>query len=237
MAGLSKKDRAIVLKSLEEQGARLEETKDGTRILFPDGGTHMIHRSESDSKSLLANRAVIRRHGFTWPFEARTPKKDRSMNAQRRSHAEIRQLILMRLDELQLVAPLHELTINPTAISDEIGVQLSVVNKHLRELGWEMEKPGHWTKRDLAQRAFTAIVGTPAEETKVREVTFAPSVLDAMAEQDKQEAKREFLDTVDSWEVKLTTSIAESTVGELFKHFRAAGLHMEIRVWRDGEEN
>lgn len=228
MAGLSKKDRAAVLKSLEEQGATLQETKDGTRILFPDGGTHMIHRSESDSKSILANRAVIRRHGLTWPFEAHTPKKDRTMNAQRRSHAEVREIVLRGMRELSIEASRGP--INPTRLSEHIGIQLSTVVKHLRAMGWEKQTQGKWMKPDLAQHAFTEIVGSTTVQPPVEHVPEPPA-------EPVPEPKREFLDTVDSWEVKLTTSIAETTVGELFKHYRAAGLHMEIRVWRDGERD
>lgn len=72
MAGLSRKDRETVLRSLEEQGAALVAVKKGTLVRFPDGSTAMFHTSNSDHRATLNQRALVLRAGFQWPFDSQT---------------------------------------------------------------------------------------------------------------------------------------------------------------------
>lgn len=48
----------------------------------------------------------------------------------------------------------------------------------------------------------------------------------------KRPEEREFIDTHDSWQVDNTPSIENATVGDLRRLYAAAGLEMELRVWR-----
>jgi len=69
VASFSRKETRIVIKSLEAQGAKVNKTKNGVRILFADGSTTSFHWSTSDYRAAKNMRAVVRRAGLTWPFD------------------------------------------------------------------------------------------------------------------------------------------------------------------------
>lgn len=69
MAGLSKKDLRAVLKSLEAQGCTLRPVSNGTWVGFPNGKSTTFHRTESDHRSALNQRARVKAAGLTWPFD------------------------------------------------------------------------------------------------------------------------------------------------------------------------
>jgi len=213
MAGLSAKEQRELLASLEEQGVPMRQVKSGIRLEFPDGSTEMLHRTPSENRGTMNLRASIRRAGYQWPFDGQRPKKDRPMK--RRSSSQIRETVQTMVSDREEV--------NPTEISEVTDIQLSTVISHLRKLGFELDRPGHW-RRHLHPTI-------PVETTATEEEEPAPVTAE------KTHDGREFIDSVDSWTVKLTTSIAESTVGDLHKHYKAAGMRMEIRVWRDEEHD
>lgn len=62
----------IILASLEEQGARICESKKGWLIFFPDGVSSMtMHKTNSDHRAETNMRARVKRAGLTWPFDGR----------------------------------------------------------------------------------------------------------------------------------------------------------------------
>jgi hypothetical protein len=76
MRPLPPKEQRIILKSLEAQGCKIEETDKGWRIKFPDGvGTASLHKSQGDRRSRENLRAEIRRAGLKWPFDHHHRKK------------------------------------------------------------------------------------------------------------------------------------------------------------------
>ena len=57
-----------IVNSLEEQGCIVKPTKNGWRVLCPDGVTTLgIHRGGSDMRGLNNLQASIRRAGLTYP--------------------------------------------------------------------------------------------------------------------------------------------------------------------------
>ena len=66
---LSQKDTRRVVRGLEKQGAKIKKTKDGHRVLFPDGTTEMVHWSTSDHRATANMRSAVRRAGFHWPLD------------------------------------------------------------------------------------------------------------------------------------------------------------------------
>lgn len=76
MRPLPRKEQMILLKSLESQGCRIEDTDKGWRVLFPDGvSTVSIHKSQGDRRSRENLRAKIKRAGLLWPFDHHHKKK------------------------------------------------------------------------------------------------------------------------------------------------------------------
>lgn len=58
-----------LLKSLEEQGCRIRETKKGWFVYFPSGDSTIYHKTPSDHRAMKNNRARVRRNGLHWPFD------------------------------------------------------------------------------------------------------------------------------------------------------------------------
>ena len=68
MSGLSKKDLRVVLASLESQGCKLKDCTKGTMVYLPNGEAMTIHRTNSDHRSVLNQRARVLRAGLSWPL-------------------------------------------------------------------------------------------------------------------------------------------------------------------------
>lgn len=59
----------VILSSLERQGAQLKATKKGWFIMFPNGSSATVHKSESDPRAEANTRSRVLRAGLTWPFD------------------------------------------------------------------------------------------------------------------------------------------------------------------------
>lgn len=75
MSSLDRKERRIILESLEAQGCEIIRTKKGVRILFPNGDTTAMHTSHSDHRAFANMRADIRRAGLAWPFDGNDKRR------------------------------------------------------------------------------------------------------------------------------------------------------------------
>ena len=69
-SGNSKRTRAV-LASLEIQGCKVKETRQGWMIHFPNGESMTIHGTESDHRAEKNTRARVIRAGLRWPFDGR----------------------------------------------------------------------------------------------------------------------------------------------------------------------
>lgn len=69
MAGLAKKETRRLLDALEAQGVRVVERNGKAMLYAPDGASRTIHWTNSDRKSVMEQRAWVKRHGLTWPFD------------------------------------------------------------------------------------------------------------------------------------------------------------------------
>lgn len=59
-----------VLAGLEAQGCRIEQTKKGLIIFFPDGvHSTSVHWTPSDHRAMANFRATVRRYGCEWPLD------------------------------------------------------------------------------------------------------------------------------------------------------------------------
>lgn len=67
MSGLSRRDKARLIRDLERQGARVQPTKSGW-IFRTDLGTAGTHRSETHGNDIDAVRRDVERLGLVWPF-------------------------------------------------------------------------------------------------------------------------------------------------------------------------
>ena len=59
----------VILSSLERQGALLKATKKGWFIMFPNGSSTTVHKSESDPRAEANTRSRVLRAGLKWPFD------------------------------------------------------------------------------------------------------------------------------------------------------------------------
>lgn len=69
MAGLAKKETRRLLTALEGQGCRIVERNGKAMLYAPDGGARAIHWTNSDRRSVMEQRAWVKRHGLVWPFD------------------------------------------------------------------------------------------------------------------------------------------------------------------------
>lgn len=71
MAGPSQKETRELLEHLAAQGARIQPTKSGARVLHPTNGETMsLHWSSSDHRTTLKRRQDVKRLGYTWPSKS-----------------------------------------------------------------------------------------------------------------------------------------------------------------------
>lgn len=75
MAGLSNAQTAQVVQSLAKQGAKVDERHGGWLVQFPDGSGGMFRGTNSDSKSINAQRALVKKAGFIWPLDDKRAAK------------------------------------------------------------------------------------------------------------------------------------------------------------------
>lgn len=260
MAGLSQKDQKRLLNHVEQQGVVVTPTTKGYLMRMPDGGTAMLHKTQSDRMAPMALRAKLKRHGISWPWDgtkAELPKYITEGTMQKATLDRWRQVILVDgelPDEVfpnELVKAEYQLR-HPDADPPR-QYDLATCYRALYRLGylqggryesnrgkaWVLkpaeveEKPMPEAKPFAPERMFTpAVDQVPAQPTQgVNTNGAAPPSAETIPA--PQTGEREFLDTVDSWTVNAATlSDMTMTVQQMFTMLQAAGLEVEIRVWR-----
>ena len=146
-ATLSQKETRQVIASLEKQGARVNKTKNGVRVLFPNGSTTAIHWTTSDYRAAKNMRADIKRAGLTWPFDN---QRGQIMNTKiENTKAKLREAMDNRIKNFD------ERSVTTAAIAEAAGVSEISVLRHMPSLGYESKResngrsPFVWAKPDL----------------------------------------------------------------------------------------
>lgn len=73
-SALAQKEIRSLLKHLEAEGATVLPGKRGAKVRFENGATTSIHLTNSDHRSTLNMRAIIKRNGHTWPWDSENQK-------------------------------------------------------------------------------------------------------------------------------------------------------------------
>lgn len=259
MAGLSQKDQKRVIDHVQAQGVGVTDTKKGYLMRFPDGGTAMLHKTQSDRMAPMALRAQLRRHGISWPFDgaiAELPKyitegdmRDSSLDAYRRHLGDP---LPDEAFPAVLTRQVYEFR-NPGKTMPKNHAPTQTY-RALYRLGYvpggrygEKHEGKAWVRRPeetpdvttgerkpfappqmFAPEPEPAAVAELKSEVTTLEVNPSASVQSVTG---PQSGGREFIDSVESWTLDVDT-IADIPVETMARMMRAAGLEVEIRVWK-----
>lgn len=235
MAGMPRKEVEIVLKHVEKQGATLKETKNGVMILFPDGSTAMTHWTTSDKNAFRPLRAAVKRAGLTWPGDSTNHKIQSSpatLKAIRKAFYDNNYKPMTTAELMQAVK-----VTNPTISRAHSSGELVKLKRGLYTL------PELFVEKEEIN--YTGQLAGAAPEPDYPNIEHAKKLVEAnldikisadrtgMINQLKTpEPKMDFIDERDSWTIDLHKIDPLATVSSLYDAYRAAGLEMEIRVWK-----
>jgi hypothetical protein len=216
MPGLTK-EHVRVIKYLEPQGVTTTRTKDGLLFRMPDGGTEMLHYTQSDWRGTRNFRANLRRHGVEYPGDYQDRGKRRKP-----PYADSIAKVEAAL------ADLNPDQVTTVEICKATGQISSTVTHVMIHLGW-------WHDYKTPKSKQTFVWHPPFDPTEIVEL-----VEDAEPEPEPETRPvpgkpgvREFLDSVESWTVDLATLDPTTTLGQLVKLYAASALHVEVRIWRE----
>lgn len=216
-----------LLLHLEGQGARVKRTRKGVRVLFPNGMTLGMHWTESDHRAVLNSRAVVRRAGFTWPFD----------HQPRRVHA-MAGTPLSPERQLDLAAAIELAGEGPTSIVDiatHAGVSPPTARKAMIKEGFEQINRTTWVRH-----------GAEPEQSEAERYPEIAAARDAIIASSPVDVASFTPDPDDSLEIPKV--VVRSTrpptdprddswlivpPAELLAMARQMGLQIEVRVWRD----
>lgn len=134
---LPKKETMRLIAGLREQGCNIRRMKKGYRVEFPNGGSTMLHLTNSDSRGTLNTRAEIKRAGLIYPGDEPQIKKERNM-ARTLGAERTRKLdeVLARIDtEGRFFGTVEEMA----RAADVNGTTLT---HRLKERGWTTGREG-----------------------------------------------------------------------------------------------
>lgn len=242
MAGMAQNEIRELAKDLERQGANLIYKKDGIMVRLPDGSSQMLHFTNSDRRAHMNIRAAVKRAGLTWPGDGAQPRR-RGGSITKRSEERIRRVFVdTGLNEL---AP-HTLTEagigadllrrallvdNPILTQEEKGGPYRLVSETTPEptpedlaLDEMDDKPEYEPETSVEE--IKKMFGAEPEPEHPN-IEYAKSLLATAAK-----PTVDFIDDRDSWVVDLHPLPPTMTLRDLLDTYVAAGLGMEIRVWR-----
>lgn len=262
MAGMTRKEIATVLQGLADQGCELVPKKNGTVVRFPNGGHTSFHYSQSDTNDRKYSRALIRRNGLKWPLDGEHPKKKEPIVARTidpSRYAAVRKLVAER--EAQGVTNHPTATLSkPLGFSEgtirKIMAQDGYVLSRKHGVGWTKPEPAevkvepklvvpgygapYFTGTERPHAVAPEPKSLPTEEYDAtldvdQPIANSKPLADKKPEvqtEQKRPEEREFIDTHDSWAIDNFMSIKDLTVAQLVAAYHAAGLEVELRVWR-----
>lgn len=218
MTGMSSKETREVLSYLESQGAKIEATANGYRVLFPDGSTSTVHWTTSDWRLARNLRRDVKAAGIDWPFDQAVRKLD----------------VRRARTEAQISAAIEKLpeAFTTVALVEASGMSQPSVARYLKEHHYRASRSPE-NRRVWVWSAPPVDEAPPAElttaELKIVENAVARVAPTMRVQKDPHHDGREFYDSVDSWTIPVPTDWAE--------YAEAMRMHIEVRVWRkaDGE--
>lgn len=251
MTVLTQKDQRRILDHVQKQGVNVVETKKGYLLRLPDGETEMMHKSQSDYRGVQNMRAKLKRSGISWPFDGERPELPKYITERTMRESTLvkyRETLRSLNDGVQMIDeitaselahahwkrtrpgedyPKNSGTVLAAAFRAlyRIGYQQTGFKKGKDGLLWEIvvpEKPRPTQAKPFAPEKMFA-----PEPEPVAEVITLPAPPDPAP----SNGGREFLDSVDSFTLHLDT-IADIPVETVMRIMRAAGLELEIRVWK-----
>jgi len=165
MSGLSQKEIKALLDSLDEQGALLFKVKKGVLVKFPDGSMTTVHRTNSDHRSTLNMRAVVKRAGLAWPFDH--DRKDTQLAM--RLTPERKELLMKAVEEA------GDGPVSAAAIAAKAEVADPTAKNALIRGGFVQERRGVWVRNkpdalEPAQGASEPVVQTAGERSFIDDV-------------------------------------------------------------------
>lgn len=259
MAGLSPKEIRVVIKHLQDQNIRMKRTKNGYLVYLPDGKTQMIHLTPSDHKGHMSLRAAFKRAGVTWPTDAQLAVKE-DFETELPSYITTGRPQERTLNRYRVVLDrMHEDGITEISTGDlanRVGgtKDYSGMYRSLLALDYEPIPGPHkgqrlWRKRPdliplkgydwqaeneaaMTEAADAGVMMTPVPHPSAG--LHPQGVTPGADKPDPSVPKeREFIDTHDSWTIEMRASVvAGMSVRDLRQTMNAAGLEMEIRVWK-----
>jgi hypothetical protein len=252
MSGMSPKEIRTLLKSLDEQGVNMKRTKNGYLLYLPDGRTESVHLTPSEYKGTLALRASIKKAGLKWPTDTELKAKPVFEDFVVPDYISKGGTPLPRVlkevqDALETLASQGHVEVFPKQIIDVSGRaprDYATIYRALIALDYEpvIKKGGQvkrWRKRPDPVDAppetegMAVVTAQPVLEAPAPAPAPAPVARPA-ADSSAAVMGREFIDTADTWTVELrSTTVSELTMKQLKQVYMAAGLQVELRVWRD----
>ena len=249
----SKVERFI--RSMEDQGVGVTRTKKGLLLRLPDGNSTSLHFTNSDVRAEANLIARLRRAGVRHPDDPKGVEKLPSNITEGEPIARrTRMLVLGYMEKMGYPEYVHVLDIR-----EATGLAHITATKALYQMEFIPRKGKRGTRdwetppQILALKATAPEPEAPeepdpasltVEEAVADEVEVQPSVEQQpmLAEVDQQqvepetpvvhqEGDREFLDSHDSWTVDIQ-KVSSYLLGEFAALMGAAGLEMEVRVWR-----
>ena len=165
MSGLSQKEVKELLDSLDEQGALLMKVKKGVLVKFPDGSMTTVHRTNSDYRSTLNMRAVVKRAGLAWPFDHDRKDTQTAM----RLTPERRELLMKVVEEA------GDGPVSAAAIAAKAEVADPTAKNALIRGGFTQVRRGVWVRNQPeekapAQEGAEAVVQTDGERNFIDDV-------------------------------------------------------------------
>jgi hypothetical protein len=186
--------------------------KNGVLFRMPDGqSTAAVHYTGSDHRGPANLRSALKRAGIDWPTDGAHRQKSKPSKATRLAG----EMAMSRLGW-----PMETTTAKVMAAWDGSPARTSV-GRFLTDAGYDLvghARGARWVRYEIPERFLNAEHETVPDTGQDTDMTDVANDL-------------EFLDTRDSWTIA-TTDLAAIPFGHVQAVLAAAGLDMELRVWK-----
>lgn len=248
MSGMSRKEILAIAEHVQEQGVVITRTTKGLMLRMPDGRSTMIHWTTSDHRARANLSSDLHRSGISLPDEKRPLKEPAYMRRKptKQSMENVHRAIAAlgnprTLTGTTLARAMWALDHDDEPDAANIVSRTQTGLAALYRLGWQpkLAKGGQivrsW-KRPLTAAEIEAEFAPEPDTPDITDTDILRSQLPEADEPDPAPIEREFLDTVNSWTVDLHPIPPTMTLADLHAVYAAAGLTIELRVWRASPE-
>jgi hypothetical protein len=233
MAGLTQEHKRII-DYVTPQGVTTTRTTKGILFRFPNGDTEMLHYSVSDWRGTRNFRANLKRNGIEYPGDYANARKK---NPPMKSSIERVREALKDLDPNRITTvDLHE------------KLKSQGQNMNTATIQQVMMHIGYWHDFKKPKSKQTFVWHPPVDPKEIIEpledmedlVEYADDTTDQDAttieeiivQANKDADREESLSTDNAWTVQLDLIDGNITIDMLRMLYMAAGLNVEMRVWR-----